>query len=77
MADQDQNLGLHGYTASPLQTEPPPPHPQTTFDLCLDLIASVCLASEVLKKNGLLILPVFFFTQSSTDTTLTFAESVP
>lgn len=47
-----------------------------SFDLCLDLIASVCLASEVLKKMVFSYCQYFFFTQSSTDTTLTFAESV-
>lgn len=41
------------------------------------LIASVCLASEVLKKMVFSYCQYFFFTQSSTDTTLTFAESVP
>lgn len=71
MGDQDQNLGLHGYTASPLQTELLPPHtPKLSFDLCLDLIASVCLVSEVLKKNGLLILPVLFFFLLSLQLTL-------
>lgn len=36
-------------------------HPKLSFDLCLDLIASVCLASELLKKMVFSYCQYFFF----------------